>query len=126
MQDYRDLFAVIALVVVTAVFVMVSPLNETPLRALLGLALAFFAPGYALISALFPGRELDAIERLALSIGLSICIVVLIGIGLNYTPWGIRVEPILFSVSAFTLAFAGVSAHRRSGGAGRLDGLDDH
>lgn len=114
MPEFRDLLAVIAIVLLTAVFVVVPPLNETPLRPILGFILIFFVPGHVFVSALFPGDELDAIERLALSIGLSICIVVLIGLGLNYTPWGVRVGPILFSVSGFTLAFAAICAFRRA------------
>ena len=87
MAGSRDLFAIVVFVVISAVFIIVPPLNETPLRAVLGFILVLFVPGYVFVSALFPGNdELDGIERLALSIGLSICIVVLIGIALNYTP----------------------------------------
>ena len=90
MAELRDLFATVVFVVISAVFIIVPPLNETPLRAVLGFILVLFVPGYVFVSALFPGRdELNGIERLALSIGLSICIVIFIGIALNYTPWGI-------------------------------------
>jgi uncharacterized membrane protein len=115
MQKINDLLAIIVFVIATGVFVMLPPLNETPIRAALGFALVFFAPGYVFITALFPEKgELDGIERLALSIGLSICIVVFIGLGLNYTPWGIRLGPILFSLATFTLIFAAISVYRRS------------
>jgi uncharacterized membrane protein len=115
MSEFRDLQAIVAFVIVAAIFVLVPPLNETPVRALLGFILVLFAPGYVFISALFPQQnELDVIERLALSIGLSICIVVFIGLGLNYTPWGIRLGPILLSICGFTLIFAAISAYRRS------------
>lgn len=114
MSELRDIQAIIAFVIVAAIFVLVPPLNETPLRALLGFILVFFAPGYVFVSALFPKEnELGGIERLALSIGLSIFIVVFIGMGLNYTPWGIRLGPILLSISGFTLIFAAISAYRR-------------
>ncbi len=106
--------AVIIFVVVAALFIMVPPLNETPIRAVLGFPLVLFVPGYVLVSALFPEKsELDVIERLALSIGLSICVVVFIGLGLNYTPWGIRLGPILFSIAVFTFVFTAISAYRR-------------
>lgn len=114
MAGSRDLFAIVVFVVISAVFIIVPPLNETPLRAVLGFILVLFVPGYVFVSALFPGSdELNGIERLALSIGLSICIVVFVGIALNYTPWGIRLKPILFSISAFTLAFTAICAYRR-------------
>ena len=114
MAGSRDLFAIVVFVVISAVFIIVPPMNETPLRAVLGFILVLFVPGYVFVSALFPGNdELDGIERLALSIGLSICIVVFIGIALNYTPWGIRLKPILLSISAFSLASTAICAYRR-------------
>ena len=85
MAELRDLFAIVVFVVISAVFIIVPPLNATPLRAVLGFILVLFVPGYVFVSALFPGRdELNGIERLALSIGLSICIVIFIGIAVNY------------------------------------------
>jgi uncharacterized membrane protein len=114
MAELRDLSVIVVFVVISAVSIIVPPLNETPLRAVLGFILVRFVPGYVFVSALFPGSdELNGIERLALSIGLSICIVIFIGIALNYTPWGIRLKPILLSISAFTLAFTAISAYRR-------------
>jgi uncharacterized membrane protein len=73
-------------------FVLIPPLNEiSPVRIILGLPLVLFLPGYALIAALFPRKDdLDGIERIALSFGLSIAISPLLGLGLNYTPFGLR------------------------------------
>ena len=56
---------------------------------------------------------IDGIERVALSFGLSIAIVPLIGLALNFTPWGIRLVPIMIAVSAFTLVATAVAAVRR-------------
>lgn len=56
---------------------------------------------------------IDGIERVALSFGLSIAIVPLIGLVLNFTPWGIRLVPIIITVSGFTLACVVVAAQRR-------------
>jgi uncharacterized membrane protein len=56
---------------------------------------------------------IDGIERVALSFGLSIAIVPLIGLVLNFTPWGIRLVPILASVSGFTLIAVAAAAVRR-------------
>jgi uncharacterized membrane protein len=67
-----------------------------------------------LISVLYPrGGELDGLERLALSIGLSLAIVPLIGLMLNYTPWGIRLEPIMVSMALFAEVMAVVCVVRR-------------
>lgn len=61
-----------------------------------------------------PDQEgIDGIERVALSFGLSIAIVPLIGLVLNFTPWGIRLVPIVVTVAGFTLGSVAVAAHRR-------------
>ncbi|WP_254807802.1 DUF1616 domain-containing protein [Natronosalvus amylolyticus] len=56
---------------------------------------------------------IDGIERVALSFGLSIAIVPLIGLVLNFTPWGIRLGPIMVAVTGFVLASTVVAAVRR-------------
>jgi len=78
-----------------------------PLRIALSFICLLFFPGYALISALFPRQgTLSLLERSVLSIGLSIAVVPLIGLALNYTPWGIRLNPILIAVASFIFAAA--------------------
>ncbi|MFH1584413.1 MAG: DUF1287 domain-containing protein, partial [Actinomycetota bacterium] len=84
-------------------------------RIVLGLLFVLFLPGYIFIASLFPKKkDLGSIERLALSFGLSIAIVPLIGLILNYTPWGIRLYPILFSISAFILICSIITWYRRN------------
>jgi uncharacterized membrane protein len=111
----RDLALVILFTLLCIPFVLISPLNETPIRIFLGLPLVLFLPGYSLIAALFPRKaDLDGIERIALSFGLSIAIVPLLGLALNYTPFGIRLSPILALLSLFTVSFAVGASVRRS------------
>jgi uncharacterized membrane protein len=78
---------------------------ESSFRIILGLPFILFIPGYVLIFSLFPARKtdrgIDIIERVALSFGLSIAVVSLIGLGLNYTPWRIRLESIFISIFLF-------------------------
>jgi uncharacterized membrane protein len=57
--------------------------------------------------------EMGGIERVALSFGVSIAVTVLIGLGLNYTPWGIRLEPVLYSISAFIIILSAVALFRQ-------------
>ena len=98
--------------------ILIAIISLTPLkiaRILLGLPFILFFPGYTLIAALFPKRtQLDSIERIALSFGLSIAVVPLIGLILNYTPWGIRLYPILVSLTGFIIAMSVVAWIRRS------------
>jgi len=110
-----DLLIVIVLVLLTDIFVLAPGLSETAVRAFLGLPLVLFLPGYSFIAALFPAKsDLDGIERTALSFGLSIAVVPLIGLGLNYTPWGIRLLPILICLSVFTFIMCGLAYLRRA------------
>jgi uncharacterized membrane protein len=110
-----DIQVVIALVLLTCIFIMIPTLSNTPIRTALGLPMVLFLPGYALIAALFPAKDdLDGIERFALSFGLSIAVVPLIGLALNYTPWGIRLYPILISLSAFTIIMCVIAVFRRN------------
>jgi uncharacterized membrane protein len=74
-----------------------------------------FSPGYTLVTALFPGKSgLQRTERLALSIGLSLAVVPLIGLILNYTPWGIRLHPILISLTVFIMTMCTIAFLRRN------------
>ncbi|MFC1904414.1 DUF1616 domain-containing protein [Chloroflexota bacterium] len=84
------------------------------LRIVLGLLFVLFSPGYALLFALFPRRiDLGGIERVALSLGLSIAIVPTIGLILNYTPWGIRLYPCLISITIFVIVSSAVAWYRQ-------------
>jgi len=56
---------------------------------------------------------IDGIERVALAFGTSIAIVPLLGLVLNFTPWGIRLTPIMVTVAGFTLGATAVAARRR-------------
>jgi uncharacterized membrane protein len=95
--------------------IYVPYLNESFLRVLFGIPLVLFIPGYALIAALFPAKQdIDGIERVALSFGLSIAVVPLVGLALNYTPWGIRLDPIVVCLSILTIGLCLAAQYRRA------------
>lgn len=76
------------------------------LRYVFGGLFILFLPGFSLIEFLYAKRkELDGLTRLALSIGLSLAIVPLVGLGLNYTPFGIRLIPAALSLACVTIIF---------------------
>jgi hypothetical protein len=94
---------------VATLFVFVIPEDAAPLvyvRYVFGAIFVLWLPGYTFMKALFPGKELDNIEQLALSVGMSLALVPLVGLLLNYSPWGITLVPITFSLSALTIALA--------------------
>jgi uncharacterized membrane protein len=84
------------------------------LRQVVAVASVLFVPGYTIVAALFPrDGDLDWIERIALSFGLSIAAVALLGVVLNYTPFGVRVETIVGALLGFTLAISVIAYVRR-------------
>ncbi len=97
----------IVLTIIAAVTLSLFPfaiLTSGPLRIILGFLCLIFFPGYTLLSALFPRQgEIGTLERIALSLGASIAIVPIIGFVLNFSPWGVRLVPILVSVGVFIL-----------------------
>jgi len=107
---------IIAAISLTLVSIYVLPESYplVTLRWILGLIFVLFIPGYSFMEALFPGkRELDNIERLALSIGLSLALVPLTGLLLNFTPWGIRLDPIVAALCLMSLTFIFIGAYRK-------------
>lgn len=108
----NELLIINALVVLSVGIIIIFPLDV--LRIILGLPLIIFFPGYMLMAGLFPGKKaIDSLERIALSIVLSIAIVALIGLALNFTPWGITLEPMLYSTAAFIFITSAVARARR-------------
>lgn len=105
----------IILVIATMATVFIVPEDAYPIvyiRYILGSIFILWLPGYTLIKALFPKKEIDNIERTALSIGTSIALVPIVGLLLNYTPFGIRLAPITISLSALTITLAVIAIIR--------------
>lgn len=102
-------WTIIVTALATAALVLIVPENVYPLvyaRYIIGAIFVLFLPGYSFIKALFPGKELDNIERTALSVGMSIALVAITGLILNYTTWGIRTTPITLILLTLTIIFA--------------------
>ena len=107
----------IAIGTLAAVTIFTVPENFYPwiyARNILGVIFVLFLPGYALLKALFPvnmpiktsAENLEALERFALSIIMSIALVAIVGLLLNYSPWGIKLDAMVLSLLAVTLIFA--------------------
>lgn len=110
-----DLLLVAGLVILTDIFVLIPILSGSLIRTALGLPLILFLPGYALIAMLFPEKSgLEVMERIALSVAMSVSVVSLIGLALSYTPWGIKEMPLVTSVSIFTLIMLVTAYVRRN------------
>ncbi|ADJ13953.1 DUF1616 domain-containing protein [Halalkalicoccus jeotgali] len=123
-----DLVSVLIFTLLTVLAVFLPGVRETPLRIVVGLPFVLFIPGYVFVAALFPEHgesvanteeevstagDIDPIERIALAFGLSIAIVPLLGLILNFTPWGIQLAPIMLTVSGATIVCTIIAAVRR-------------
>ena len=109
---FHILSTFIVTTILLALYVTEPPLVY--LRYVLGSLYVLYVPGATLLEALYPrGEELEPLERLALSIGLSLALVPLVGLVLNYTPWGIRLVPIIISLALLTLSLAIVALRRK-------------
>lgn len=97
-----------------AVWVLVAVILFLPsydaLRITIGIPFVLFFPGYTLVLALFPKKgRIGGVERAGLSLGLSIAIVPLIGLALNYTTWGITVQSVSYSIASFIFVLSGIT-----------------
>jgi len=92
--------------------------------------LVVFLPGYVLVSALFPyggddssrsfkakendaGYAIGGAVRVALAATLSVAIVPMIAAMADFTPWGVRLHPILYGIVAFTLVVGTIAFIQR-------------
>ena len=108
----RDL--VLANILSALFIVAITFFPNSSVRIILGLPFILFFPGYVLICALFPReKDLDSTERLSLSLGLSIAVTSLIGLALNYTSFGIKLYPVVFSLFLFILLMSAVAGYRK-------------
>lgn len=119
-------WATIATATITAVIIFTVPENLYPLsyvRIFLGTIFVLWLPGYTFLKALSlkkvsiktATKNLDTIKRIALSLGMSIALVPMVGLLLNYTPLGIRLTLIVLSLLALTLILATAAVVREHG-----------
>ncbi len=104
--------AIVTAVTILTIYILPDTIPWSIVRIVVGGAFVLFIPGYTLVQLLFPSREMDIIERIALSIGLSLAVVPLTGFLLNYSPWGIMLDPIVISISILSIALATAGVYR--------------
>lgn len=107
-----DLLAVMTITIVALTLVFALPSTNVAGR-ILTLPLVLVLPGYALTSALFPGRVLRVLEHVVFSLALSLVIVILSGLLLNWTPFGLQARSWSVLLSGVTLIASAVAFVRR-------------
>jgi uncharacterized membrane protein len=107
----------VELVLIIVLTLLMVPLVEFTtgwLRVVLGLLFLLLFPGYALMAAIFPKKDsLDAMERVAISLGLSLSVITFTVIILNYIPEGIALRPLYISLVLFTVVASAIAIWRR-------------
>lgn len=123
----RDLLALLAAVPPAAGVALGTPVDLGVFRAVAGFGLAFLAPGYALVAALYPRRPAGEIgapaealpyspgtrERLALSVGASVALVPVVVVALGLLSLGVDPVTVVGSLSLVTVAFGVIAVARR-------------
>lgn len=117
-----SLFFVVGLVLMGWLVVLYPLFSSTVVRVAVTIPLLLIAPGYAFLAALVPERKrsdeqngfygLDLIERTTYSVVLSLILVPLLGVLLNFTSSGISLIPVSAVIGTFTLVTSGIGIYR--------------
>ncbi len=93
----------------TSAFIYVFP-QTAPyiyLRYLFSSIFTLYLPGYTLTEILYPTKnEVTKFERIALSIGLSVTLLMIVGLVINYSPWGVKLTPVFTILTLLTMFLA--------------------
>lgn len=102
----QRLWITISLTVITNILVFSISEQSVllPLRWVTGYLFCFFVPGYGAINLLFPKKELNVVEKLILSIAMSLAIIPLVGLFVNLVIGSLALPFIMISLSALVLA----------------------
>lgn len=104
---------IVSLAALLAAALAVVPELHPVVRAAAGSILVLVLPGYALASLLFPARELALTERVALIVGLSACVVIVVGFVLGFTGIGLRPIPWAIMLGGGTVVASAAAIIRR-------------
>ncbi|HYJ22793.1 MAG TPA: DUF1616 domain-containing protein [Solirubrobacterales bacterium] len=88
MRRHGDLEAAVGGAAVCALLALALPFDL--LRVLVGAPLLFFLPGYAITAAIFAHGRIPRSQFLVFSLGLSLAVLALGALVLNYLPGGVR------------------------------------
>ncbi|MDQ2052127.1 DUF1616 domain-containing protein [Natronolimnohabitans sp. A-GB9] len=129
-RQYPFDLAVVSVGAILAYGAVTSLQEGSVARLLATFPLALFLPGYALVSVLFPAgnrsareatattierepRGIDVVERLGLSVALSLAVVPVVGLVLPLTQWGLATVPAAATLTVLTVVLAQLGVVRR-------------
>lgn len=109
---YWSIIALTIVIVTFAFFVSKDTLPFVYVNYFLASIFVLGIPGYVFIKVIYPIKELQKIERIALSCAMSLVIVSINGLLLSYTPPGMQQIPLVLSLTAFNTIFATIALIR--------------
>jgi hypothetical protein len=83
------------------------------LQAVVAIPLLLIVPGYALTFAIIPGPELSKLERFLYAIGLNLAVIILGGLALYFTPWGLQKTSWALMLGVITVLVSVIGIWRR-------------
>jgi len=84
------------------------------LRYIFGSLLVLFLPGYSLVGFIYSKKEdLDYLTRISVSFVMSLAITTLVGLALNFTPFGITLFAVASSLSTVTIGLLFLTALKK-------------
>jgi len=102
----------VAAITLCAVYALPQAYPFVVIRWVAGSIFVLFLPGYVTLRALFTKKEFDSVENFALSLGLSLALVPLMGLVLNYTSWGITLDALIVSLTLYVVIVGFAAAVR--------------
>ncbi len=112
MRGHRDLRVLTALAPACGLLAWLIPVGSISL--LIALPLVFFLPGYAIAAAAFARRQVERTTLLVLGVGLSLAVLTLGALVLNFTPGGIRAGSWVLLLVLVVLGACRLAAIRRA------------
>lgn len=116
-RNYASLpfWSVVAITALTLVSIYFIPSSApwSTFRYIMGGTFILIMPGFSILQLLFPTKDLSNFERFALSLGLSLALVPLIGLVFAYTPFGIHLHPLVIFLSLLCNSLSAIGAYRK-------------
>jgi len=103
----------VSLLTLLLVYLAPAQMPFLALRWAVGCVFVLLIPGYVALEALCPKTAaLNTFQRFTLGFGLSLALVPLVVLVLNYTAWGIRLTPVVIILTVLSLGLSGVALAR--------------
>ena len=115
LQENLDLLIIVVVTILDIILASFS-YQIRAVSIILALPLVFVMPGYVLTAALFSTRSIDTVQRLLLSLALSLAIAIFTGLLLNLLPGGLQSRSWGLSLGVLTVAGSLLAAYRRRKG----------